>query len=177
MTPSLSIWSAEEKTDASNISAWLLISWYAAILKVWFRHSKGRHQNTSVETGDFLQKKPNVCWWSFVDRLHPYHMLGSRITWVTPTICCYTLHGNGFLLNGGSIHQFMLNGGSSHQPFCKGLEISRMQTFVRLPTEFNNLLLNAAGYFEVSPKHAYKISKSVEWGRRMLVIKCSKFSK
>ena len=27
-----------------------------------------------------------------------------------------------------------------------------MQTFVRLPTEFDNLLLNAAGYFDISPK-------------------------
>ena len=34
---------------------------------------------------------------------------------------------------------------------CKGLNISRMQTFVRLPTELDNLLLNAAGYFDVSP--------------------------
>ena len=30
--------------------------------------------------------------------------------------------------------------------------MSRTQTFVRLPTEFDNLLLNAAGYFDVSPK-------------------------
>ena len=29
---------------------------------------------------------------------------------------------------------------------------SRMQAFVRFPTEFDNLLLNAAGYFDVSPK-------------------------
>ena len=35
--------------------------------------------------------------------------------------------------------------------FCKGLNISRMQTFVMLPTEFDNLLLNAAGYFDISP--------------------------
>ena len=35
--------------------------------------------------------------------------------------------------------------------FCKGLNISRMQAFVRLPTEFDNLLLNAAGYFDVFP--------------------------
>ena len=27
-----------------------------------------------------------------------------------------------------------------------------MQAFVRLPTEFGNFLLNAAGYFDVSPK-------------------------
>ena len=30
--------------------------------------------------------------------------------------------------------------------------MSRMQAFVRLPTEFEYLLLNAAGYFDVSPK-------------------------
>ena len=41
--------------------------------------------------------------------------------------------------------------------FCKGLNIIllyyyiRMQVFVRLPNEFDNLLLNAAGYFNVSP--------------------------
>ena len=34
---------------------------------------------------------------------------------------------------------------------CDGLNTSRMQAFVSLPTEFDNLLLNAAGFFYVSP--------------------------
>ena len=37
--------------------------------------------------------------------------------------------------------------------FCKSLNISGMQTFVRLQTEFYNLLLNAAGYFDISPNY------------------------
>ena len=32
-----------------------------------------------------------------------------------------------------------------------------MQAFVRLPTEFDDLLLNAAGYFDVSPKGPYPL--------------------
>ena len=55
--------------------------------------------------------------------------------------CCYTILGNVFLFNGGSAVTNLF----------RGLNISRMQTFVRLPTEFDNLLLNAAGYFDVSP--------------------------
>ena len=66
---------------------------------------KGRRQNTSVQTGDFLQKTSNVCWWSFVDQLHPYRMLGSKVTWVTTASCCYIILGNVFLLNGGSSYQ------------------------------------------------------------------------
>ena len=68
--------------------------------------NKVRCQNTSVKTGDFLQKKTsNVCRWSFVDKLHPHHMLRSKVTWVTTASCCYTMLGNVFLLNGGSSHQ------------------------------------------------------------------------
>ena len=33
----------------------------------------------------------------------------------------------------------------------KGLNISRMQAFGRLPIEFNNVLIEAASYFDVSP--------------------------
>ena len=68
-------------------------------------------------------------------------MLGSKVTWVTTASCCYTILGNVFLLNGRQ----------QSPTFCKGLNISRMQAFVRLPTEFDNLLQNAAGYFDVSP--------------------------
>ena len=53
----------------------------------------------------FCRKMSNVCWWSFVDQLHPYHMLGSKVTWVRTASCCYTILGNVFLLNGGSSHQ------------------------------------------------------------------------
>ena len=28
----------------------------------------------------FCRKTSNVCWWSFVDQLHPHHMLGSKVT-------------------------------------------------------------------------------------------------
>ena len=66
-------------------------------------------------------------------------MLGLKVTWVTTANCCYTILRNVFLLNEGS----------SHQPLVK--VISRMQAFVRLPTEFDNILLNAAGYFDISP--------------------------
>ena len=48
------------------------------------------------------EKTSNVCRWSFVDRLHPHHMLGSKVTWVTTASCCYTILGNVFLLNAGS---------------------------------------------------------------------------
>ena len=53
----------------------------------------------------FCRKTSNVCWWSFVDQLHPHHMLGSKVTWVTTASWCYTILGNVFLLNGGSSHQ------------------------------------------------------------------------
>ena len=53
----------------------------------------------------FSEKMSNVCWWSFVDQLNPHHMLGSKVTWVTTAHCCYTIHGNVFLLNGGNSHQ------------------------------------------------------------------------
>ena len=53
----------------------------------------------------FCRKTSNVCWWSFVDQLHPHHMLGSKVTWVTTASCCYTILSNVFLLNGGSSHQ------------------------------------------------------------------------
>ena len=89
----------------------------------------------------FCRKMSNVCWWSFADQLHPHHMLGSKVTWVTTASCCYIILGNIFL-----------DKWRQQSPtFCKGLNISRMQAFVRLPTEFDNLLLNAAGYFDVSP--------------------------
>ena len=51
----------------------------------------------------FCRKTSNVCWWSFVDQLHPHHMLGPKVTWVTTA--SYTILGNVFLLNGGSSHQ------------------------------------------------------------------------
>ena len=50
----------------------------------------------------FCRKMSNVCWWSLVDQLHPHHILGSKVTWVTTASCCYTIIGNVFLLNGGS---------------------------------------------------------------------------
>ena len=53
---------------------------------------------------------------------------------------CNTILGNIFLLNGGS----------SNRPSAKP-ECSSMQAFVRLPAEFDNSLLNAAGYFDISP--------------------------
>ena len=53
----------------------------------------------------FCRKMSNVCWWSFVDQLHPHHMLGSKVTWATTGICCFTILGNVFLSNGGSSHQ------------------------------------------------------------------------
>ena len=68
-------------------------------------------------------------------------MLGTKVTWVMTVSCYYTILGNVLLVNG---HR-------QSPTFCKGLNISRMQAFVRLPTEFDNLLLNAAGYFDVSP--------------------------
>ena len=37
---------------------------------------KGRRQNSSVASGDFLQRMTNVGWQSFATQLHPYHMLG-----------------------------------------------------------------------------------------------------
>ena len=88
-----------------------------------------------LKLATFCRNTSNVYWWSFVDQLHPHHILGSKVTWVTTASCCYTILGNAFLLNGGST----------------GLNISRMQAFIRLPTEFDNLLLNAACYFDVSP--------------------------
>ena len=48
--------------------------------------------------------------------------------------CCFTILSNVFLFNGGSSHQLSAK-----------VNISRMQAFVRLPTEFDNLVLNAAG--------------------------------
>ena len=57
----------------------------------------------------FCRKTSNVCLWSFVDQLHPHHMLGLKVTWVTTANCCYTILGNDFLLNEGS----------NHQPFAK----------------------------------------------------------
>ena len=66
--------------------------------------SKGRRQNI-VKTGDFLQKNVKCILLEFVDQLHPHHMLGSKVTWVTTASCCYTILGNVFLLNGGSSHQ------------------------------------------------------------------------
>ena len=53
----------------------------------------------------FCRKTSNVCWWSFVDQLHPHHMLGLKVTWGMTASCCYTVLGNVFLLNGGSSHQ------------------------------------------------------------------------
>ena len=98
---------------------------------------RGRHQNISVETDDFLQTKHQMyagTRWSFVDQLHPHHGLGSKVTWVL-LYCCLFVKWR-----------------QQSPTFCKGLNISRMQAFVRLPTEFDNLLLNTAGYFDVSPK-------------------------
>ena len=89
----------------------------------------------------FCRKTSNVWWRSFVDQIHPHHMLGSKVTWVTTASYCYTILGNVFLLNGRQQWKA--------PTFCKGLNISRMQAVVRLPTEFDNLLLNAAGYFDV----------------------------
>ena len=37
---------------------------------------KGRHQNSSVAHGYFLQRMTNVGWQDFDTQLHPYHMLG-----------------------------------------------------------------------------------------------------
>ena len=88
------------------------------------------------------RKTSNVCWWSFVDQLHLHHMLGSKVTVVTTASCCYTILGN----------VFFVKWRQQSPTFCKGLNISGMQAFLRLPTEFDNLLLNAAGYFDVSPK-------------------------
>ena len=45
--------------------------------------------------------------------------------------------------------------------FCKGLNISRMQAFVRLQPEFDNLLLNADGYFDVSPIHLFPSPQAI----------------
>ena len=39
----------------------------------------------------FCRKTSNVCWWSFVDWLLHYNMLGSKVTWVTTASCCYTI--------------------------------------------------------------------------------------
>ena len=41
----------------------------------------------------------------FVDQLHPQHMLGSKVNWVTRASCFYTILCNDFLLNGGSCDQ------------------------------------------------------------------------
>ena len=67
--------------------------------------AKGRRQNTSVETGDFLQKNVKCMLVKFCRSITPSPHVGSRVTCVTTASCCYTILGNVFLLNGGSSHQ------------------------------------------------------------------------
>ena len=38
--------------------------------------AKGRHQNSSVASGDFLKRMTNVGWQGFAAQLCPYDMLG-----------------------------------------------------------------------------------------------------
>ena len=48
-----------------------------SILKSDMLHvTKGRRQNSSVASGDFLQRMTNVGCHGFVAQLHPYYMLG-----------------------------------------------------------------------------------------------------
>ena len=51
--------------------------------------AKGRHQNYSVASGDFLQRMTNVGWQGFVAQLHPYYMLGYRSPRMLTSSCCF----------------------------------------------------------------------------------------
>ena len=102
----------------------------------------GRRRNTSVETGNFLQKNVKCMLVEFCRSVTPSPHVRVKGTWVTTASCCYTTLGNVFLLNGGS----------SHQPSAKVWISSGCRLLVRLPREFDNLLLNAAGYFDVLPR-------------------------
>ena len=53
------------------------------------RPIKGRRQNSSVASGDFLQRMTNVGWWGFAAQLHPYHMLGLRPARVMISSCFF----------------------------------------------------------------------------------------
>ena len=66
---------------------------------------KGRRQNSSVETGDFLQKNVKCMLVEFCRSVTPSPHVGSKVTWVTTASCCYPINGNVVLLNGGSSHQ------------------------------------------------------------------------
>ena len=45
------------------------------LLSAWLE-LKGRRQNSSVASGDFLQRMINVGWQGFAAQFHPHHMLG-----------------------------------------------------------------------------------------------------
>ena len=104
-------------------------------------YSKGRRQNTSVETGDFLQKNIKCMFVKFSrsvtpsphDRVKGYLGDDSQLLLYNTWYCLF------------------VKWRQQSPTVCKGLNIDRMQAFVMLPTEFDNLLLNAAGYFDISP--------------------------
>ena len=58
-----------------------------------------RGENTSIETGDFLQKNVKCMLVEFCISVTPSPHVGVKAT------CCYIILGNVFLLNGGSSHQ------------------------------------------------------------------------
>ena len=64
----------------------------------------GRHQNTSVEIGDFLLKNVKCMLVEFCRSVtpSPHVMVKGHLG---DDSCCYTILGNVFLSNGGSSHQ------------------------------------------------------------------------
>ena len=86
---------------------WLYVGWRAGRGTLHYRAARYKTRRGDVKIPPlklvtFCSKTSNVCWWSFVDKLHPHHMLGSKVTWVMTASCCYTILGNVFLLNEGT---------------------------------------------------------------------------
>ena len=91
------------------------------------------YQKTSVQTGDFLQKNVKCMLVEFCRAvtLSPYVRVKGHLCDNSQLLLYYT-----WLC-------LFVKWRQKLPTFCKGLNISRMQAFVRLPTEFDNLLLNA----------------------------------
>ena len=61
------------------------------------KRDKGRHQNTSVETGDFLQKNIKCMLVEFCRSVTPSPHVRVKGQLLDDASCCYTILGNVFL--------------------------------------------------------------------------------